>query len=447
MNVRVVASQVLADVVGKNKSLSAVLPVALQNYSGQSERALLQEFCYGVLRQYFRLQAFSELLLKKPFKDKDADIYCLLLVGLYQLIYMRIPEYAAVTETVNASRALKKKWASGLLNAVLRNFQRNKVSLTEKVDQIDTALYAHPCWLLKQIRSDWPEQWQKIVLANNQRAPMSLRINEHLQERDAYGSLLTEDGIAFTHATHSKVGAMLEKPVDVEKLPGFFNGKVSVQDAAAQLAAPLLDAKAGMRVLDACAAPGGKTAHILERTPGLAHVTAVDIDPERLKKVEENLQRLSFSELLAAKSLNEQDPSVSLLKGDASMTDVWWDKKPFDRILLDAPCSATGVIRRHPDIKLLRREEDIAELAKRQAQILDALWPLLVTGGMLLYATCSVMKRENVQQIQDFLQRHQDARERIIQADWGEPCTVGRQIFPGEDGMDGFYYACLEKLK
>jgi 16S rRNA (cytosine967-C5)-methyltransferase len=251
--------------------------------------------------------------------------------------------------------------------------------------------------------------------------------------------------------------------VDVEKLPGFFDGKVSVQDVAAQLAAPLLDAQAGMRVLDACAAPGGKTAHILEHTSGLKNVTAMDIDSERLKRVEENLQRLSFSKLLATGPLttetkttgtltaetgsNKQDTSISLLKGDASEPDSWWDKKLFDRILLDAPCSATGVIRRHPDIKVLRREEDITELARRQAQILDALWPLLVTGGMLLYATCSIMKRENVQQIQDFLQRHSDARERIIKAEWGEPCAAGRQILPGEDGMDGFYYACLEKLQ
>lgn len=440
MNVRVIAAQVLTEVISKGKSLSAVLPVASKKLTDKSERALLQEFCYGVLRQYFRLHAFSELLLRKPFKDKDSDVYCLLLTGFYQLLHMRIPEYAAVTETVNACRALNKNWASGLINAVLRNFQRNQSTLIEKVDQIETALYAHPDWLIRQIRSDWPEHWKQILKANNLRAPMSLRVNIHRHERDEYGSLLAESGVGFSKTMYSDCGLILEKPIDTEKLPGFIGGSASVQDEAAQLAAQLLDAGAGMRILDACAAPGGKTTHILERTSGLKSLAAVDIDSGRLASVEENLQRLALHE-----TSNENYPKISLISGDASKPEEWWDQEPFDRILLDAPCSATGVIRRHPDIKLLRRAEDIQALARRQAQILDALWPLLETGGMLLYATCSVITRENSLQIQDFLQQHPDARERVIQADWGHACVAGCQILPGEEGMDGFYYACIEK--
>ena len=443
MNVRAVAAQALAEVVSKGKSLSQVLPIASEKLEEKSESALLQEFCYGVLRQYYRLQAYSDLLLKKPFKDKDADIYCLLLIGLYQLLYMRVPAYAAVTETVNASRALKKNWASGLLNAVLRNFQRRQDSLTEKINQIESALYAHPDWLLQQIRSDWPENWQQITESNNCRAPMSLRVNVHCHQRDEYGRQLAASGISFSNAIHSDAGVILKQPVDVEQLPGFFDGSVSVQDTAAQLAATLLNVDKGMRVLDACAAPGGKTAHILELEPKLEKLTAVEIDPGRMARVEENLQRLSLGNLL----LDNKDSNVSLLQGDSSIPEAWWDKQPYDRILLDAPCSATGVIRRHPDIKLLRRAEDIKELAKRQAQMLDSLWLLLATGGMLLYATCSILRRENDHQIQDFLKRQPNARERVIQAGWGHACAAGRQIFPGEDDdMDGFYYACLEKF-
>ena len=443
MNVRAAAAQVLADVVRKGKSLSQVLPIASEKLVEKSESALLQEFCYGVLRQYYGLQAYTDLLLKKPFKDKDADIYCLLLIGLYQLMYMRIPEYAAVTETVNASRALKKNWASGLLNAVLRNFQREQDSLSEKINQMDSALYAHPDWLLQQIRSDWPENWRAIVDSNNHRAPMSLRVNIHRHKRDEYGRQLVATEIPFSNAIHADAGIILKQPVDIEQLPGFFDGSVSVQDTAAQLAATLLDVGKGMRVLDACAAPGGKTAHILELEPQLEKLVAVEIDPARMVRVSENLQRLSLENL----SLGNSDSTVSLLQGDASRPETWWDNQSFDRILLDAPCSATGVIRRHPDIKLLRRAEDIKELAKRQAQMLDSLWPLLKAGGMLLYSTCSIMRRENDYQIQDFLKRQPDARERIIQADWGHTCDVGRQIFPGEDDdMDGFYYVCLEKV-
>jgi len=383
------------------------------------------------------------LLLKKPFKDKDVDIYCLLLIGLYQLMYMRVPEYAAVTETVNASRALKKNWASGLLNAVLRNFQRERDSLSEKVNQMDSALYAHPDWMLQQIRSDWPENWRAIVDSNNHRAPMSLRVNIHRHKRDEYGGQLVATEIPFSNATHADAGIILKQPVDIEQLPGFFDGSVSVQDTAAQLAATLLDVGKGMRVLDACSAPGGKTAHILELEPQLEKLTAVEIDPARMVRVGENLQRLSLENL----SLGNSNSTVSLLQGDVSRPETWWDNQLFDRILLDAPCSATGVIRRHPDIKLLRRAEDIKELAKRQAQMLDSLWPLLKAGGMLLYSTCSIMRRENDHQIQNFLKRQSGVRERIIRADWGHTCDVGRQIFPGEDDdMDGFYYACLEKV-
>lgn len=430
MHPRAVAAKAVTSVAVEGRSLSAALPVALRELAPE-ERPLVQELCYGVLRWYPRLGAVTALLLRKPLKARDADVRNLLLIGLYQLLFLNVPPHAAVHETVEAARALDKGWAAGLVNAVLRGFLRDRERLLATVDRREDVAFAHPEWLYELLRTDWPADYRSIMAANNERPPMALRVNALKTDRDAYLHRLADSGIAAHAARYADQGVMLEAPVDVKRLPGFAEGAVSVQDAAAQMAAGLLGAQPGMRVLDACAAPGGKTAHILELEPGLREMVAVDIEQERLGRVAENLQRLGLQ--------------ARLVQGDVRIPQDWWDGTPFDRILVDAPCSATGVIRRHPDIKVLRRKDDIAALADQQQAILDAVWPLLAPGGRLLYVTCSVLRDENDRQISGFLTRHEDAQEKRIPAFWGTACLHGRQILPGEAGMDGFFYACIEK--
>lgn len=430
MDARTAAAHVLAQVLGARRSLSAVLPSVLATVPPR-ERGLVQELGYGVLRYAPRLEFLLSRLLRKPLRDKDQDIHSLLLIGLYQLMYTRIPPYAAVAGTVSAARRCNKPWAAGLVNGVLRGFQKNSAALLGEAEKDDVAATAHPAWLLALLREHRAEHWPAIVAANNERAPMSVRANRRLISRDDYLAQLTAAGIAASPLMHTEQGLTLARSVDVEELPGFASGMVSVQDGAAQLAAELLDAQAGERILDACAAPGGKTGHILERQPGLAELAAVDHDSARMVRVRENLSRLQLD--------------ARLIIGDAVDPAGWWDGTLFDRILLDAPCAGIGVIRRHPDIKYLRRPEDIPNIAALQARLLDALWPLLRAGGKLVYATCSVLPAENEMQIQRFLATHENASELFITAAWGRPMTHGRLILPGEEGMDGFYYACLQK--
>ncbi len=427
---RLSAVSVLTRVSSEGQSLSSLLPHSFHNLPPE-RRALAQELCYGTLRWWHRLDALLARLLDKPLRAKDADVHCLLLCGLYQLEYMEIPPHAVVSETVAVTAALKKGWAKGLVNAVLRRFQREKAELERKLSGAPEARYAHPLWLIDALKAAWPSQWQAILEANNQRPPMTLRNARDHQSRDAYLNELKAAAIEAEANPHSPDALTLARPQDVETLPGFSEGRVSVQDAAAQLAANLLGHQPGMRVLDACAAPGGKTGHLLEIC-GDIELIALDIEEKRLNRVAENMTRLKRQ--------------ATLLAGDAANPESWWDGQPFERILLDAPCSASGVIRRHPDIKLLRRPEDIDQLVTLQATILEAMWPLLKPGGMLVYATCSVLPQENSQQLTAFLERHSDAQEQKITASWGVETVVGRQILPNQDGMDGFYYACIEKL-
>ncbi len=429
-NARALAALAVTEVVAEGRSLSAVLP-AILSQAQDRDRGLVQELSYGVLRWYPRLEALLDQLLQKPLKDKDRDLQVLLLVGLYQLAYLSLAPHGIVHDTVEAARQLDKVWAVKLVNAVLRNFQRQRETLEARLDQKEGSRYAHPNWLLKRLRADWPEHWQAIAVANNQRPPMGLRVNAGHQDRAAYLERLHQAGIAADLIGATEQGLVLEAPLPVEQLPGFAQGDVSVQDGAAQLAPQLLDVQAGMRVLDACAAPGGKTCHILERTPALGELWALDQDPVRLQRVEENLERLGLQ--------------AGLIAADASEPADWWDGVPFDRILLDAPCSATGVIRRHPDIKRLRTVADVVGLVERQRRLLTALWPLLVPGGRFVYCTCSVLRAENTDQVATFLQSHTDAQELPITAGWGHACTVGRQLLPGEQGLDGFYFACIQK--
>ncbi len=427
-NPRAVAVSVLTRVLQEGQSLSTLLPNSFHSLPPE-RRALAQELCYGTLRWAPRLQAFLHVLMDKPLKSKDGDIQSLLLLGLYQLAYMDIPPHAAVSETVAVTALLKKGWAKGLVNAVLRRFQRERAALEQRLAADPVAVSAHPAWLLKLLQQAWPEEWPSIVEADNQRPPMVLRVNRRQTSRDDYLAALQAEGLAATPSPYAPDALFLEKPVNVEQLPGFAQGKVSVQDSAAQLAALLLAPQAGMRILDACAAPGGKTGHLLEICNEI-ELIALDIEEKRLQRVSENLQRLKLE--------------ASLIIADASRAD-WWDGKPFDRILLDAPCSASGVIRRHPDIKLLRQPDDILRLVALQSLILENLWSMLAPGGMLVYATCSVLPQENAGQLANFLANHDDAREQPIVADWGRAVGVGRQILPDQDGMDGFFYACIEK--
>ena len=423
-HVRRLAAQVLARVVRGN-SLNDVLPPVLESVTGR-DRAFLQALCFVCLRHYHRLDFILSRLLQKPIKD--AEIHALALVGLAQIGKMGVKPHAAVAETVSASG--RKRWARSLLNALLRNYLRRRADLEAAADTDYQASVSHPAWLRRRIERAWPRQAESIMRVNNTQPPLVLRLNPGRSKRDAYLERLRSIGLSARGVEGVPTAIELERPVDVAELPGFSSGVVSVQDGAAQLAAPLLAVRQGMRVLDVCAAPGGKTAHILETCPEVEELVAVDVSRLRLDKVKQNLDRLGDA------------GRVKLVCADARTTQ-WWDGRPFDRILLDAPCSATGVIRRHPDIKLLRREEDVSTLAGLQLEILEAVWPLLAQGGVLLYATCSILPEENEKQIQGFAALHRDARVLPIEADWGTATGIGRQILPGK--MDGFYYARLEK--
>ena len=437
MNSRLAVVKILQQVTQQGRNL----PDAIAKYSEkteESDRPFIQAMSYGVIRLLPRLEYIADQLISKPLKSKDYDVVLLILSGLYQLIEMRTPDHAAVSETVKVTKGLKKHWAKNFVNAVLRNYQRQAETLTQQIKNNEVAEFAHPQWWLNIIKKNWLEDkgWQQILIANNQNPPMTLRVNTGYIKRDEYLKLLQEKDIAATTAQYSPHAIYLEKPVPVNSLPLFKEGKVSVQDEAAQLAALLLDPQKGERILDACAAPGGKTIHLLERENEI-DLLALDIEENRLEKIQENLDRTHLK--------------AQLLAANAFEPDSWWDKKPFDRILLDAPCSASGVIRRHPDIKCLRHQDDIPKLVHDQAQILNALWPLLKSGGMLLYATCSVLAEENTLQIQHFLQQNDNAELQPINSDWGQQQIAGTQILPGEggnngeDGMDGFFYALIQK--
>ena len=431
MNPRLAAAKALAAVLSGKASLNSSLPTQLDKVEDR-DRGFTQDLAFGTARWQPRLSALAATLLQKPFKAADADVEALLLVGLYQLLYTRVPAHAAIGETVGCADKLKKPWAKALLNAVLRRAQRESEALLAELEHDPVVRTAHPRWLQKSLKAFWPEQWEAICAANNAHPPMILRVNRRHHSRDAYLQLLNEAGINATPCVYSVDGIVLEAATDVRSLPGFAEGWISVQDEAAQLAADLLDLAPGQRVLDACCAPGGKTCHILEVEKDLAGVVAVDLEAKRLVRVRENLARLGLS--------------AELIAADGRDTATWWDGKPFQRILLDAPCSATGVIRRHPDIKLTRQPDDIAALAVLQGELLDALWPTLEVGGILLYATCSTLPTENTEVIEAFLARTSGARELDLATTAGIKQPHGRQLLAQEGGHDGFYYAKLIKI-
>jgi len=396
------------------------------------DRAFARHLVYGVLRWLTALQWLADQLLKKPLRQKDRDINRLLLIGLFQLWKGDGAAHAAIHESAESARKAGKPWAVSVINAVLRRFQREQADWIARLEKRPERL-AHPIWLLDMLQVDWPQDWEKIAGANNQPGELWLRLNRRFNPNETIEAL-KEGG--FTVELHADVAdaVKISPAVAVSALPGFNQGKLSVQDPAAQLAAGLLQPESGQRLLDACAAPGGKACHILESCTDLS-LTAIDLSKTRLDRVQENLDRLGFG----------NRPEVNLLAADAANPDNWWDGIPFDRILLDAPCTATGVIRRHPEIKWLRSPEQVAEAVKQQAHLLKQLWPLLKGGGILLYATCSVLRVENSKQIQQFLEQNPDAEQMEIDAQWGRKLDAGRQTLPGEQEMDGFFYARLRK--
>lgn len=411
-----------------NQALAEALPAVVPR-----DRGLLQELAYGSLRWWHQLAPLCDGLLERPLKSRDSDLRALLVLGAYQLLHMGLPAHAAVDSAVRATRALDKPWARGLINGVLRRLQREHPARLASLPE--AARQAHPPWLWQELVKAWGrEQAELLCAANNHRPPMTLRVNLRRSRREDYQERLLQAGIEATPCASVAEGLQLARPVPVEQLPGFADGEVSVQDEAAQRVAHLLSLQPGMRVLDACAAPGGKAAHLLEREPELA-LTALDVDAQRLQRVADTLQRLT--------------QSARLVAADAADPDAWWDGQPFDAILVDAPCSGTGVIRRHPDIKLLRQASDIDAMAQRQLALLQALWPLLRPGGQLLYTTCSILPRENqgvaqawAHQAGASAQAWPLGQNRADGASaWGLPQHPGYQQLPTQGGPDGFYYA------
>ncbi len=419
-NVQQLAATIVGQVLA-GRNLNQLLEGALRKHAAFSpqERGALQDLSYGTLRYYGQLGRMLDELLSKPLQD--ARLRDLLLVALYQLHYSKAANHAVVDHAVRAAKKINAA-ASGLVNAVLRNFLRRQAELIQLATQTEEGRYSYAQWWIDSLKSQYGAQAAAILDAGNQHPPMTLRVNQRLATPGQYLEQLSSREIAAQMI--SPQALWLNTPQAVDKLPGFFDGMVSVQDAGAQYAASLLDVRAGMRVLDACAAPGGKAAHLLESCN--INLVAIDKDEQRLERVRENLQRLKLQ--------------ATLICGDAAEPADWWDGKTFERILADVPCSASGVVRRHPDIKWLRRPSDIESFARQQEQILEALWPLLAGGGKLLYATCSVFARENQQVVDAFLSRHNDAKQVIITA----PDLYNGQLLPN-DQHDGFYYALLRK--
>ena len=426
-NPRRLALQMVLQVLERGRSLDDIVASDWYRSSNAPARdlAFSRELAYGLCRWYFALADLLRPRLQKPLRDRDRDIEVILLLGLYQLLVLDTGQHAAVNETVQLARSRRKNWAVGLVNAVLRGVIRDRLTLDR-----ETPGAAYPAWMAERTRRDWGEAADAVLHAGNQRPPLTLRVDtRRIGIPDFIRSLAAAGVEALPHA---RVECAVELPLacDVTVLPGFTDGLFSVQDAAAQLAAGLLDCAPGQRVLDACAAPGGKTLHLLQGCDEL-ELEALDESRSRLQRLRENLHRIGGQ--------------ARIVVGDAAAPEDWFRGEAYDRILVDAPCSATGVIRRHPDIKLLRRESDIMPLLARQARMLDALWRLLKPGGRMLYCTCSILKEENEYQIGSFVERQPDCLAESIPADWGVARPAGRQILTGSDNMDGFYYALLSR--
>ena len=428
MSARLLAVQLIQRVIEAEAKLSPELFNDTQ--INIKDKPFIQEICYGTIRWYGYLESILNRYVDKPIKKKDRILKYLLLIGFYQLNYMKKPAHAVVSETVEVCKELNKKAATGFVNAILRRYLRETNNAHDD-DQLMHCQLSHPEWLVSTINKDWPDHIEQLLKANNQKPPMTLRVNNKFISREAYLQKLNENDIDASFTSHSPNGIQLESPCNVDTLPGFNEGLFSIQDEAAQLSTILLELSAGQTVLDACAAPGGKTAHILESEPDLFSLTAVEKINKRVERIHQNLSRLNLSAIVKTADLNE--------------TDAWWDGKQFDRILLDAPCSATGVIRRHPDIKLLRKQEHIIENTVLQNELLHTVWRLLKNGGRLVYATCSILAIENSEIIKSFAAQKTGCNIIPIKSRWGIDTGFGTQILTGDSNMDGFFYAVLEK--
>lgn len=426
---RALAAEVLADVALKGASLREALKPAQESLRDPRDRAFLTALCNEGARWWLRFDKALDGLLLQPLRKREPALHALLVLGLVQLEVLQLPPHAAVAATVDATRALERGGFAKLANAILRRWLRERDALNTRLDRDPVTRTAHPRWLIDVLHKDWPEHADAILAAGNASSPPMLRVNARRATRAGVIAALMQAGIEAAVHPFLRDAVALAANTDVTRLPGFAEGHFSVQDGAAQVAADLLDLRDGQRVLDACAAPGGKACHMLERAN--VALTALERDPARAATIQDNLRRLGLHGDVRA--------------GDAGDPTRWWDAKFFDRILLDAPCSATGVIRRHPDIKLHRRAGDIEQLAREQSRLLDALWPLLVPGGRLVYATCSLLRAENENVFAGLLSRQTTAHAQSFELPFGHRAGNGWQILPGEDGLDGMFYVILEK--
>ncbi|ADZ89319.1 16S rRNA (cytosine(967)-C(5))-methyltransferase RsmB [Marinomonas mediterranea] len=437
LSAREAAVEVITQVLLQQGSLSTQLS-KIQGKVDFDHHALLKEFCFGVCRHFPTLNSIALSLLAKPFEERDYDVYSTLLLGLYQLQHMSTPDHAAINESVELCRTLKKDWATKLINAVLRRYQRDSEEIISEISSQPSVAFNLPKWLVKRIKKNWPDSFESIVEASNERPPMCIRVNLDKVSRETYKSWLDEEGIVSRETLSIDSGLYIENPVPVFVLPKFESGFVSIQDEAAQLSARIINPQQGERVLDACAAPGGKTGHLLEAMPN-QELTAIELEPWRLERIEDNLTRLGYQ--------------AELIVSDAGDLNNWWDKTAFNKVLLDAPCSATGVIRRNPDIKINRKPADISELVEIQSTLLDNVWQVVEEGGYLLYATCSIMPEENSEQVDRFLARTSNALEVPLNTiNSGFAMNIsnaktdhGIQLLPKRDGHDGFYYCLFQK--
>jgi 16S rRNA (cytosine967-C5)-methyltransferase len=433
LDARAVAAHVTSRVLGERVTLDAALEAAL----AEAPRAVVsaaRSLSFGAVRGFYRHEAILRRVLTQPGKSLEPLVRAILSVALFELEDARTPDYAVVDAAVSTAKAAGR--SAGLINALLRRYLRERDSLDADIALSPAARYAAPQWLAERLREDWPARWRDILAACDAQAPMWLRVNARHGTAADYVATLGQGGIDAVAESRVPQAVLLTTPRDVGEVPGFADGLVSVQDLGAQCVAFPLKLEPGQRVLDACAAPGGKTALMAEREPGLARLVAVDIDGRRLKRVRENLERGRLE--------------AELVHGDAARPEGWWDGVPFDRILLDAPCSALGVIRRHPDIRLRRSVHELAKMPALQTRLLDAAFAMLARGGRLVYATCTLVPSENGELIRAFLQRTADAAAVPVEEwggwpDLGESDSPGRQILPGEASADGFYYAALTK--
>ncbi len=426
---RALAAKGLAEVALRGTSLREVMQRDAPKLADPRDRALLMALLSEGARWWLRFDAAIDGLLEKPLRHKDPAVHALLVLGLVQLEILELQDYAAVAATVEAVRALKRPQLAGLVNAVLRRWQRERESLLAKLDDKPQTRHAHPTWLATALQRDWPEQADAVMRADNREPPLMLRVNRQRSERDALIERLQAAG--HVAAAHPWLADALVLPhsTDITRLPGFEDGHFAVQDGAAQVAADLADLRNGLRVLDACAAPGGKACHLLERAD--IDLTALEFEPTRAERIRQNLMRLRLN--------------AKIVIGDAGAPKAWWKGQPFDRILIDAPCSATGVLRRRPDVRLHRRESDVATMQVQQRRILAALWPLLAPGGRLVYITCSMLRAENEAIVGELLAAQPDAQAVAFTLPVGQAAAVGWQILPGDGDLDGMYYAVLQK--